>query len=173
MAKTVKIKHQAIELNLPRPEAQYVRSVSGNVKTLAELWQESLALNLVPSGHQLEDDLQFDAYSLLWNLNFRHLCFAWHTPNGGSRDKREAVQLKGQGVRSGVPDLMLMTHGGRMIFVELKVGHHRHDPNQALFARKALDYGFADVYICGTLAELAALLCHIFDVSPSTLTFVS
>lgn len=172
MGKTVKIKHQAIEIVLPRPEAQNVRSESGKVKSLAQLRQEALALTGVPAGHTLEDNLQFDAF-MLYNRNFRHRCFGWHTPNGGSRDKREAMQLKGQGVVSGITDLIFMTHGARIIFVELKVGHHRHDPNQALFARKALDYDFDDVYICGTLRELAALLCHIFDVDPRTLTFVS
>lgn len=45
-------------------------------------------------------------------------------PNGGSRDIREAVRLKRQGVKAGVSDMFLpipnsMYHG---LFIELKVG---------------------------------------------------
>ena len=168
--KTVKKKHAPIDFKLPTAAELVVTSVSGKSATLAELRALALTLTNVPSGHALEDDLQADAF-MMYKDNFRQVCYGWHTPNGGHRDEREAVQLKGQGVVSGVPDLMFMTHGFRMIFVELKCGHYRYDPNQALFARKALDYGFADVFLCGTLREVAALLCHIFDIVPSSLIF--
>ena len=39
----------------------------------------------------------------------------FHVPNGGSRDKREAANLKRQGVRAGVPDLVVPVARG---------GHH-------------------------------------------------
>ena len=43
----------------------------------------------------------------------------WHTPNGGSREVVEAVNLKRMGTLSGVPDLFFFS-GGRLAGVELK-----------------------------------------------------
>ena len=46
----------------------------------------------------------------------------FHIPNGGSRNKLEAVHLKQQGVKSGVPDLFLAVARGGFhgLFVEMK-----------------------------------------------------
>lgn len=43
-------------------------------------------------------------------------------PNGGKRSKSEAVKLKREGVRAGVPDLMLPVarHGYHGLFIEMK-----------------------------------------------------
>ena len=48
------------------------------------------------------------------------LCF--HIPNGGSRDLREAHNLRMQGVRAGVPDMCLpVPRGGfAALYIELK-----------------------------------------------------
>ena len=46
----------------------------------------------------------------------------FHIPNGGSRDVREARNLKLQGVRAGVPDLFLpmASQGYHGLFIEMK-----------------------------------------------------
>ena len=41
-------------------------------------------------------------------------------PNGGSRDAREACNLKTQGVLPGMPDLGILCPGGRTIWIEMK-----------------------------------------------------
>lgn len=41
----------------------------------------------------------------------------WATPNGGSRQKREALKLRAEGVVSGVPDLFIPEW---RLFVEMK-----------------------------------------------------
>ena len=42
----------------------------------------------------------------------------FHVPNGGSRDKREAANLKRQGGRAGAPDLVVpVARGGRPLLV--------------------------------------------------------
>ena len=48
------------------------------------------------------------------------LCY--HVPNGGSRDVREARNLKAQGVKAGVPDICLpVPRGGyHGLYIELK-----------------------------------------------------
>jgi hypothetical protein len=45
-----------------------------------------------------------------------------HCPNGGSRQSAEAVRLKAQGVKAGVPDLHLPIQKGKYIglYVEMK-----------------------------------------------------
>ena len=40
-------------------------------------------------------------------------------PNGGTRGIREAERLKAEGVKSGVHDLIIATHG-KVIFLEMK-----------------------------------------------------
>jgi hypothetical protein len=172
MAKSVKKTYPRIDFGLPSADMQLVTSVNGFVRPLSVIRELSKELTRLPSVHDSEDALQHDCYTVVWDKNFRHLCYGWHTPNGGLRDPQEAGKFKGMGVRRGIPDLIFITHGGRVIFVELKNGHHRREPDQDLFAHKAMTYGFADVYVCGTLREFAALMCHLFDVDPATLVFV-
>jgi hypothetical protein len=60
-------------------------------------------------------------------------CFYFHCPNGGYRYPAEAAILKGLGVRSGVPDVLVL-HQGRLHGIELKVsgGHVTPAQTQAL-----------------------------------------
>jgi hypothetical protein len=46
----------------------------------------------------------------------------YHVPNGGHRHKLVAIKLKGQGVKAGVPDLVLpMARGGHFgLYIEFK-----------------------------------------------------
>lgn len=45
---------------------------------------------------------------------------AFHVPNGGKRDVREAMRFKAMGVVSGIPDLVCTWPVGRIGFIELK-----------------------------------------------------
>lgn len=55
-------------------------------------------------------------------VQYPELKLLHHIPNGGSRDVREAVNLKRQGVKSGVPDLCLPVPRGKYhgLYIELK-----------------------------------------------------
>lgn len=58
-------------------------------------------------------------------MQLRHkaaFAVAWHTPNGGARDKVTAAKLQAQGVKAGVPDLQLaIARGGYFgLFIEFK-----------------------------------------------------
>lgn len=48
----------------------------------------------------------------------------YHVPNGGKRDKATAAVLKRQGVKAGVPDIMLPAAraGYHGLYIELKAG---------------------------------------------------
>jgi hypothetical protein len=53
---------------------------------------------------------------------YPQLCMLYHVPNGGTRDVVEATNLKRQGVKKGVPDLVLASPNTRYagLYIELK-----------------------------------------------------
>lgn len=61
--------------------------------------------------------------------------FVFSVPNGGSRNLREAVHLKAQGVMAGVSDLILLLPNKKVYFIELKNpnGKGRQSPYQREF----------------------------------------
>ena len=69
-----------------------------------------------------------------------HYVFA--VPNGGSRNLKEAVNLKAQGVLAGVSDLIILLPG-KVYFVELKNpnGKGRQSPTQRAFEEAVKQYG--------------------------------
>lgn len=70
----------------------------------------------------------------------------YHIPNGGSRNKREAANLKRQGVRAGVPDLCLPVARGDYhgLYIELKYGK-----NTATKKSKGVVKQAASARLCG------------------------
>lgn len=66
-----------------------------------------------------------------WRLACHHYavpeCLLFAVPNGGMRSVKTAVRLKAEGVRAGIPDMMLAVpragHNG--LFIELKQGKGR------------------------------------------------
>ena len=46
--------------------------------------------------------------------------FIFAVPNGGSRHKLEAINLKKEGATSGVADLIVMLPDGKTLFIEMK-----------------------------------------------------
>lgn len=69
---------------------------------------------------------------------------AFHVPNGGSRHPREAANLKRQGVRPGVPDIIVALRDGRTLWIELKAKRGRVSPAQEAFGEglKALGHEY-------------------------------
>lgn len=71
-----------------------------------------------PKRRHEESDLQCRLMSdLEWLLP--QDAFAFAVPNGGSRNIIEAVNLKRQGVKAGVPDIIIV-HRGKALGLELK-----------------------------------------------------
>lgn len=67
-------------------------------------------------------------------------------PNGGKRSKIEAAIMRGEGVRAGVPDLMLPVPVGAAhgLFVEMKSKEGRVTPSQ----RERAEQLASDGYVC-------------------------
>lgn len=63
------------------------------------------------------------------------LQYMYHVPNGGKRDKATAAVLKRQGVKAGVPDIMLPAAraGYHGLYIELKAGENTTTKKQKPF----------------------------------------
>ena len=68
----------------------------------------------------------------LQSNKYPELEYIFHCPNGGSRNKVEAINLKREGVKSGVPDLLLLTPKGKYtgLVIEMKWGKNKCTQNQ-------------------------------------------
>lgn len=65
-------------------------------------------------------------------------------PSGGKRHIITAVRLKAEGVRAGIPDLMLAVPRGRWhgLFIELKVGRRKPTVQQKIWITKLRQQGY-------------------------------
>ena len=82
-------------------------------KLVGIITESGTVIAMRESEEQIELARRLDSAGLAW--------FA--IPNGGSRDVREARNLKRQGVKTGVPDLVILTpaeHAPRGVALELK-----------------------------------------------------
>ena len=71
-----------------------------------------------------------------WNMSkYPELKWLHHCPNGGSRNRAEAVKLKQMGVKAGVSDLCLPYPKGIYcgLYIEMKFGNNRQQETQKEF----------------------------------------
>lgn len=97
------------------------------------------------SAMRSEDTEQINVISWAnWNQN-RHPELKWlhHVPNGGSRNKMEAVKLKQMGVKAGVSDLCLPYPKGIYcgLYIEMKYGNNRQQDTQKEFLADMAEAG--------------------------------
>ena len=85
---------------------------------------------------------------------------AFHIPNGGSRNRIEAVNLKRQGVRSGVPDIEILGPGGSSYWIELKTAKGSLRPAQEEWREWLMvnDFPYA---LCRSLADVEQFLTNL------------
>ncbi len=72
--------------------------------------------------------------------NPRGLIFS--IPNGSSRKIREAVMLKATGLLAGASDLIVITPGGKLLFVELKIDKGMQSAAQKEFEQRVNALGY-------------------------------
>ena len=77
------------------------------------------------------------------------LIMLYAVPNGGTRNKMEAVNLKRQGVVAGVPDLCLAIPKGKYhgLYIEMKVHPNKTTEQQNSWLYNLSRYGYA-VAVC-------------------------
>lgn len=75
--------------------------------------------------HEAIEQTKLFNWVVLARGKYPELDMLYHIPNGGSRNKIEAANLRRQGVRSGVPDLCLPVARGNYhgLYIELKWGN--------------------------------------------------
>ena len=75
---------------------------------------------------------------------YPELALLYHIPNGGSRNKIEAYNLKRQGVKAGVPDLCLPVARGKYhgLYIELKHGKNKLSDNQKIWLKRLQNQGY-------------------------------
>ncbi len=94
-------------------------------------------------------------YLALQERQGRLLWFA--VPNGGSRNLLEAVNLKRQGLRAGVPDLVVIPKAGPVCFIELKSEDGTLSKLQSIWLESLPLYG-CPVAVCRSLDEVQRFL---------------
>ena len=84
-------------------------------------------------------------------------------PNGGSRHKLEAYNLKLQGLKSGVSDITLQVARGGYngLWIELKVGKNKTTKNQDKFLETMREQGYFAVVCYGSLEAIDTILDYL------------
>lgn len=107
-----------------------------------------------------------------------------HVPNGGARDARTGAKLKGQGVKRGVPDVLIferydtrvhptinsnMDRIGKDVAIELKVGNNKPTTEQRAWLASLEERG-ALVAVCRNMDEVLAVLKHVRPMNGRRIT---
>lgn len=108
-----------------------------------------------------EDQLQ--ASCILWMNNT--YCLKFHeprlmifaVPNGGIRNKIEAMKLKATGLLAGVSDLIVLLPFGDSLYIELKIETGRQSPAQIEFQQRVEKLGHL-YFICRSLDEFKEII---------------
>lgn len=89
----------------------------------------------------------------------------YHIPNGGSRNRIEAANLKRQGVKAGVPDLCLPVPRGRFhgLYIEMKYGKNKPSEKQTKWLSTLRSQGYA-AEICYGWQQAAELITKYLEL---------
>lgn len=117
--------------------------------------------------------------ALLIELAYRHPLAAkliYHVPNGGHRHKAVAAKLKAQGLRVGVPDLVLpMARGGYFgLYIEFKAAPPFDapvSPDQHAYIAALIGEGYLAIVCRGHIDALEAIRSYL--LLPPTLRMVA
>lgn len=80
----------------------------------------------------------------IFESRYPELEMIYHVPNGGSRNRIEAANLKRQGVKAGVPDLCLPVpeNGYHGLYIEMKFGKNKTTKDQEEWLKRLSQYGY-------------------------------
>lgn len=96
---------------------------------------------------------------------FPEIDLLYHIPNGGSRNRIEAANLKRQGVKAGVPDLCLpVARGGfHGLYIEMKYGKNKPSKNQKQWLSDLQRQGYA-VDVCYSWERAAEVITKYLEM---------
>ena len=109
-----------------------------------------LAKERKPQRHRhIEGDIQEACVKWFRYAYPNYIIFA--VPNGGTRNGREAVQLKREGALAGVADLVIVIEGA-VLFVEMKTKNNKQQESQKVF-QKNVERLRHQYVVCHSLQE--------------------
>lgn len=114
------------------------------------------------NNHKSEAEMQAEIFQYFWNEYPETRRLIFHVPNGGSRNKIEAVRLRAQGVVKGVSDLICLGING-MVAIELKVQGGVVGPEQKKVHDLWRSKGYT-VHICWSYDEAVATIKKEFGI---------
>lgn len=131
---------------------------------MAPLTPESYAA----TGTEHAEQTALFMWAALVGMQFPLIRLMFAIPNGGERNKAVAANLKAEGVKPGVPDVMLPVprrqYAGLFIEMKRKKGStSRVDPNQKEW-HAALELQHYCVRVCWGWEEARALLCWYLEI---------
>ena len=93
--------------------------------------------------------------------------YLYHVPNGGSRNRIEAANLKEEGVKAGVPDLELPAARGNYtgLHIELKHGNNKVTADQDRFLKALRRMGRCAV-VCYEAEPAIQVISEYMRLSP-------
>jgi hypothetical protein len=109
-------------------------------------------------------------YWAIYNTaQYPELKWLHHVPNGGRRNKQEAVKLKQMGVKAGVSDLCLPYPKGKYcgLYIEMKYGQGRHQESQKEFLKDMAEAGHY-VATCYTAEDAIQVLTEYCSLPKAT-----
>lgn len=108
-------------------------------------------------------------WATFYAKNFPELDLLYHVPNGGSRNQLEAANLKRQGVKAGVPDLVLPVprqqfHG---LYVEMKWGKNTTTEKQDWWLEQLRQQGY-ETAVCWSAEEAMDVIANYMGIAAQT-----
>ncbi len=90
-----------------------------------------------------------------------------HVPNGGKRDKATAMALKRQGVKAGVPDIVLPAarEGYHGLYIELKAGKNTTTKNQENWLKYLENQGYFTAVCYGWQAAAELIEKYLLNIT--------
>ena len=114
--------------------------------------------------YKSESDLQARCYQWFHNNYSQYRGCLFAVPNGGKRDKREAMALKATGVVSGVSDMIFYFFGDTH-FIEMKMPNGKQSENQKKFMDNVtMHYGKGHYHIIRSEVEFQELIKSIIKI---------
>ena len=115
-----------------------------------------------------EQQLQKEIFKYFHNTyclkNQNPRCSIFSVPNGGYRNKLEAINLKATGTLAGVSDLIVLLPNAKCLFIELKTETGIQSDKQKDFEKLVSDLGFEyylvrSLDLFKTIINNALMLC--------------
>lgn len=108
-------------------------------------------------------------WAAFYAKDFTELALLHHIPNGGSRNKLEAANLKRQGVKAGVPDLCLPVarNGKHGLYVEMKWENNKTTDKQDWWLEQLHRQGY-ETSVCWSADAAIDIIAAYLDIEEAT-----